>query len=143
MIELITEIQIEAPADKVWKTLIDFARYPEWNPFMPKIIGVPRKGAKIEVHLNIPNEKKEMVLKGLVLNVEDNKELRLVGKMPLGLFKGEHRFFIQVINEKRVRFIQSEKFTGVLVGLMKKKINVNARQGFENMNKALKIECEK
>lgn len=141
--ELITEILIESSADKVWKTFIDFARYPEWNPFIPKIIGEPRKGVKLEVHLNIPNEKKEMVYKALVLNVEENKELRWVGKMPLGLFRGERRFFIEVINEKRVRFIHSEKFTGVLVGLVKKKINVNGRQGFENMNKALKMECEK
>jgi hypothetical protein len=143
MIELITEIQIEASADKVWKTFIDFARYPEWNPFIPKIIGEPKKGVKLEVHLNMPNEKKEMVFKALVLNVEDNKELRWVGKMPLGLFKGERRFFIQAINEKQVRFIHSEKFTGILVVLVKKKINVNARQGFEKMNNALKTVCEK
>src|SRR5208337_3854746 len=34
MKEIHTEIEINAPAEKVWKVLTDFAAYPEWNPFV-------------------------------------------------------------------------------------------------------------
>jgi uncharacterized membrane protein len=34
MKEIHTEIEINAPAEKVWRVLTDFAAYPEWNPFV-------------------------------------------------------------------------------------------------------------
>ena len=34
MKEIHTEIEINAPAEKIWKVLTDFAAYPEWNPFV-------------------------------------------------------------------------------------------------------------
>jgi hypothetical protein len=34
-----TEIPIGAPASAVWSILMDFERYPEWNPFIKKISG--------------------------------------------------------------------------------------------------------
>ncbi len=33
MKEIHTEIEINAPAGKVWRVLTDFPSYPEWNPF--------------------------------------------------------------------------------------------------------------
>lgn len=58
MKELVSEIEIEAPADKVWQILTDFRKYSEWNPFITQINGELKKGAKLEVHLQPPNEKK-------------------------------------------------------------------------------------
>ena len=40
--KLQTEIEIDADADRVWTILVDFAAYPEWNPFtgsLPKARG--------------------------------------------------------------------------------------------------------
>ena len=142
MKDVSTEIEIEAPAEKVWKILTDFVSYPEWNPFITKMKGDLRNGANLEMHLHIPGEKKETVLKVTILNVEENKELCWLGKLAGGMFSGKRRFVIEPINEKRVRFIHSERFDGILVGLMAKKID-NARQGFEEMNKALKARAEK
>jgi len=143
MKELNTEIEIESSAEKVWKILTDFASYPEWNPFITKMKGDLRNGAKLEMHLHIPNEKKETVFKITILNIEGNKELSWLGKVAGGMFRGKRRFVIEPINEKRVRFIHSEKFDGILVGLMAKKIDIGTRQGFEEMNKALKARAEK
>ena len=39
--ELFTMTEIEAPAERVWHILTDFARYPEWNPFIRCIEGEP------------------------------------------------------------------------------------------------------
>lgn len=40
------EIWVDAPVDRVWDVLVDFDRYPEWNPFTPRVeatlqIGTP------------------------------------------------------------------------------------------------------
>jgi hypothetical protein len=142
MRELNTEIEIEASAEKVWSTLTDFARYHEWNPFIPKIAGDLRNGAKVQIHLHIPNEKKETAFTATILNIIENETLSWVGKLAGGMFVGKRRFVIEPINENRVRFTHSEKFNGILVGILGKKID-NARLGFEEMNKALKARAEK
>jgi hypothetical protein len=142
MKELLTEIEIEAPAEKVWQVLTTFEKYPEWNPFITRINGELRNGARLAVHMNPPNGR-EMTFSPTVLEVRENKELRWLGKAGAGMFNGEHKFAIQPVNEKRVRFLQSEKFTGLLVGLMGKKFDADTRQGFEEMNIALKNRAEK
>jgi len=37
--ELRSEIEIEAPTERVWGVLTDFAAYPEWNPFIRRVSG--------------------------------------------------------------------------------------------------------
>ena len=44
MKELQSEIEINAPAERVWEVLADFASYPRWNPFICWTSGVPRTG---------------------------------------------------------------------------------------------------
>ena len=42
MKEVFSEIDIQAPAERVWQVLTDFASYPEWNPFIRRINGEPK-----------------------------------------------------------------------------------------------------
>ena len=58
-----------------------------------------------------------------------------------GLFDGEHYFKIEPLEDGKVRFIQGEKFTGVLVPFMGGLID-NAKIGFDEMNIALKEKAE-
>jgi hypothetical protein len=46
MRELRREIVIDAPPERVWAAVTDFAAYPEWNPFIRRISGELREGAK-------------------------------------------------------------------------------------------------
>jgi uncharacterized protein YndB with AHSA1/START domain len=39
MKQLHTQIEIDAPAKRVWELLTDFASYPQWNPFIRHISG--------------------------------------------------------------------------------------------------------
>ena len=143
MKELYTEIEIEAPAERIWEIVTDFARFPQWNPFIRRIGGSLRPGEQLEVHFQSPDSR-GMTFRPKVLTVEPNKELSWIGHLIIpGLFDGEHHLAVQPIGEGRARFVQREVFTGVLVPLLwKGMLNRDTRRGFEQMNQALKKRAE-
>jgi uncharacterized protein YndB with AHSA1/START domain len=54
MRELRREVEIEAPPERVWAVVTDFAAYPEWNPFIGRISGDLQEGARLEVRIEPP-----------------------------------------------------------------------------------------
>ena len=50
-IHLVTSVtvQIEAPAAFVWDVLVDYARYPEWNPYTVAVETTLRIGDRIDL----------------------------------------------------------------------------------------------
>jgi hypothetical protein len=140
--ELHTEIEIRASVEAVWRVLADFSRYHEWNPFIFGIEGAPVAGETLAVHF-ARGGSNQVTFKPTVLYVEEASELRWLGRLVLPfLFDGEHRFAIEKIDEGRVRFIQHERFAGLLVPLMRRDLDTNTRKGFERMNRALKERVE-
>ena len=88
MKHLHTEIEIEAPASRVWDILVDFERYGEWNPFILEISGKPEVGAKLRARMR-PVGSRVMTFKPKVLAAEPGKELRWLGRMGVGgIFDG-------------------------------------------------------
>ena len=140
--ELHSEIQIDAPAERVWKLLTDFDSYPQWNPFIRNIIGQPAPGERLEVRLAPPGGR-AMTFRPKVLTAEPQRELRWLGHLLApGLFDGEHSFSIEALHENRIRFVQREAFKGLLVPLFARGLEANTRRGFEQMNGALKERAE-
>jgi hypothetical protein len=141
MKELRTQIEIEATPDRVWEILTDFAAYPEWNPFIQTIEGDAAPGSKLEVRIEPPGGR-AMTFKPTVLEAAPRQELRWLGRVLVpGLFDGEHSLRIEPMGDSRVRFIQAELFTGVLVPLFGKGLEKTER-GFAAMNEALKRRAE-
>ncbi len=137
-----TEIEINASAERVWAILTDFIAYPEWNPFIRHIRGVPEKGAQLEVRIQ-PSGTKGMTFRPSVLVAEAGREIRWLGRLLLpGIFDGEHRFVIQPLADGKVLFRHSEQFSGVLVPLFLGKRMRATKRGFEEMNLALKTRAE-
>ena len=141
--EIKTEILINATPGKVWSILIDFDKYPDWNPFIKSITGKVLVSNKITVRLEPPGAK-GMTFKPKVLAFETNKEFRWIGHLFfLGLFDGEHIFELIDNGNGTTTFIQREKFGGILVPLFKKMLDGNTLNGFNLMNKKLKELAEK
>lgn len=140
--QLHTEIEINAAPDRVWTILTDFAAYPEWNPFIKFIHGTPQKGARLEVCIQ-PSGAKGMTFRSTVLVADTGRELRWLGRLLFpGVFDGEHYFVIKRIASGKVRFQQSEQFTGILVPLFRGSLDRDTKRGFEEMNLALKLRAE-
>ena len=141
MRELRREIEVEAPPGRVWAVVIDFAAYPDWNPFIRRISGELLEGARLEVRIE-PPEARATTFRPTVRAVEANRELRWLGRLPVpGIFDGEHSLRIEPLDGGRSRFVQSERFSGVLVGLVKGTL-AKTEAGFEQMNTALKARVE-
>ena len=141
MKELRSEIEIDAPPERVWQVLIDFEAYPEWNEFITSIKGEPTVGSRLTVHIEPPG-RRGITFKPTVQAVEPARELRSLGRLVTpSLFDGDHRLAIEPLAEGRSRFVQSEHFTGLLVGLFDRTLEATER-GFERMNAALKRRAE-
>lgn len=139
--EINTEIRINSTPEKVWQVLTNFENYPNWNPFIRSISGEKIVGEKLATEILPPN-RKLMKFKPVVLTFNSNKELRWLGSGPIkGIFDGEHYFKIIEQQDGSVKFEHGERFSGILVGLMPKLL-IDTKLGFEQMNEALKNECE-
>jgi hypothetical protein len=125
----------------VWDVLTDFGAYPEWNPFIRSIEGDAHKGGKLAVRIEPPGGT-GMTFKPTVLAAEPNRELLWFGHLLIpGLFDGEHTLRVEPLDGQRSRFVQQERFTGILVPLFKSALD-RTRAGFEQMNTALKERAE-
>ena len=138
MKELSTEIEFDGTPQEVWTTLTDLQTYPQWNPFIEKIDGELTVGAKLDVRLQ-PADERGITMHPTVQAAEPGRELRWIGHLMIpGIFDGEHRFLIEEAGPGRVRFTQSERFGGIMVPLLWKKLrDGGTAKGFRAMNEAL------
>jgi hypothetical protein len=139
--ELSHGVEIDAEPDAVWAVLADTDAYPDWNPFVRRLSGELREGARLEVEIAPPGGR-PMSFKPTVLAAKPGRELRWLGRVLLpGLLDGEHSFRIEPLAGGRSRFVQSERFSGILVRPFGKTLD-KTRLGFEQMNESLKARVE-
>jgi len=141
--EIRTEIEIDAPVERVWDVLADFPSHAAWNPFVRSIQGRPAQGEKLVVHIQPPGGK-GMTFKPTVLVAEPRKELRWLGRLLFpGLFDGEHYFLLDPLPSGGTRLVHGEKFSGLLVAMARSSLDDGTRRGFMAMNDALKARAER
>jgi hypothetical protein len=83
-----------------------------------------------------------MTFKPTVRAVEPNQLVRWLGRLLLpGIVDGEHSLRLEAIDRDHTRFIQSERFSGLLVPFLGSLLT-RTQRGFEEMNQALKVRAE-
>ena len=143
MRQLSTTIDIASTPEVVWAILMDFAAYPDWNPFVREIDGNPSAGGRLTVRLHNPGGT-AMTFTPIVTEADPNRAFSWLGKLGIkGVFDGHHHFTIETIDDARVRFIQSEDFSGALVPVLWGRVTRKTRPGFDAMNIALKERAER
>ncbi len=103
-----------------------------------------KKGEKMKLHLKTPKGQ-EMDIEPEVLVNDPGREFRWLGHFGgvNFLFNGEHYLKMEPIGNCETRFIQGEKFTGLLVPFLWKGLNTDTRAGFVEFNEALKKRVER
>ncbi|BDS12121.1 SRPBCC domain-containing protein [Aureispira anguillae] len=135
-----TEIIIHAPIQSVWDILTNFEAYPSWNPFIIRIKGDLNLGAVLATTLI--NNGKENHFTPQITALQKEQQFEWLGKLPLGMFNGNHYFHLEKIDAQNTRLIHGERFSGWLSGLILYLIKEETIRGFEAMNKALKNKAE-
>jgi len=136
-----SEIEIQATAEEVWKTLTDLEKYSEWNPLLYRGAGKVEVGEKVTVAAKTAS--KDMQFLCTVVKAEPFSEFAWKFHVyhPF-LFRGVHIFRIEPINEQRVKFIDREQFEGLLLPTQAKDLETNGLDAMIVMGKALKERCE-
>lgn len=138
---LITEIEIDAKPEDVWKVLSDIEAFDEWNPFIVEGSGQAVEGSRLRLSMGT-SDRRQMTIRPTVTVAEPNKTLEWLGHLgPAGIFDGRHRFDLEVKSD-RTAVTQSEEFGGILVPFLSKMLDGQTLAGFESMNAALKRRVE-
>ena len=143
MKEISSEIEVNAPPERVWQVLSNFAAYPNWNPFIRGVAGRAKTDSQVALQLQPPGGK-TVVAKVRVTRVEANRELcwrNSLWGIP-HLVDAEHRFTIEAIDGQRCRFVQREAFGGLFVPMLTGLL-ARFKRGYDEMNQALKSRAEK
>lgn len=70
------QLQVDAPPEYLWRVLIDFESYSEWNPFITKVEGEARIGAEINLHVKLdPRLDSIRLWKEMIISLKDNQHL--------------------------------------------------------------------
>jgi hypothetical protein len=137
--EIRSETTIEGSAGEVWEVLSDFDAYGAWNPGMQEVRGEPEVGGRLRIVFTL-KAGRTMTMRPTVLVARPGRELRWLGRLVMpGVFDGEHRFEIHPDGEGRVRFVQGERFRGLLVPFLRRMIEEDTLATFEAVNAALAV----
>ncbi|MEM6966851.1 MAG: SRPBCC domain-containing protein [Bacteroidota bacterium] len=131
-----TEIIINAPREKVWQLLTDFKNYPTWNTFIVSIEGELKEGGRLKNKMVVDG--KRQTFRPKIQKVIPNEYLEWLGKVPLGMFNGQHYFQLETVGNGQTKLTHGEYFSGWLRGMIMKKIGAATRRGFIKMNEELK-----
>lgn len=134
-------IEVEAPAERVWEVVTDFASYPQWNPFIVRAEGILVEGARLRITIRAPGYR-SITFKPHVLRVVAGRELTWLGRTFLpGLFDGRHSLTVEPLDESRARFRTHEEVTGILLPVLGNVMRAS-QQGFEQFSAAVKVRAE-
>ncbi|WP_116126398.1 SRPBCC domain-containing protein [Lewinella sp. IMCC34183] len=136
-LQLSTSIRIQVTPGRIWSILTDFPRYAEWNPFITPATGEATVGSKL--NLTIAGTR----FRPRVLVADPDRELRWLGSLGIpGIFDGEHYFLLTPQADGSTLLEQGERFRGILVPLLRSKLEKDTRDGFIALNEALRDRAE-
>lgn len=139
-----TTLDIDAPLEKVWEVLSDFSSYGEWNPFIRRIDAKLEAGTNVDFKADM-GKGRTMNIQAKMLRVQPPTGFRWRGprSKPVGaLFRGEHYFELERIDDKRTRFVHGEYFAGAIPTLASGWLRKTMVPVYERVNEALKKRVE-
>ncbi len=140
--QLRTELLINASPQKIWDILLDFRRYPDWNPFIVSVNGQAQLGSTLKVCVALPEDGSTHTFRPIITGYEPAERLVWLGQVGFPwLFSGRHFFELNPQADGSTRFVQGEDFTGILTKFLGRTLTLTGR-GFVYMNQALKKRCE-
>lgn len=129
-----TEIDIDAPTRAVWECLVDFERYPQWNPML-EIHRIDRRpGGLVDFAVKLGKGRKTLFQARICSDDAPNR-FAWRGGNPFTV-AGEHFFQLAENADGSTRFIHGERFSGLLLPTLWPRLSQSKRL-YRRMNEAL------
>jgi hypothetical protein len=130
------ELVIAAPPRAVWDVLVDFPRYPEWNPFT---VGVETSGKVGDpVLLDVQLGERRLAMRERMRVHEPGRRigwgLRILGGVLLDCTRVQE---LEDLGDGRTRYVCHESFRGLLVPLFFNRYREAMQRGFSATGEAL------
>src|SRR5262245_19271969 len=136
------ELEIHAPAERIFSILTDLEHYPQWNPFTPRVESTLPPGDPTQLPVRLRGARLSHRVE-LVSANEPPK--RLCWKMGLGagwLLSAERCQVLTPLGEGRTRFVNEDVFRGLLAPLVLWLFGSALQRGFDDVAVALKKHAE-
>jgi len=141
-----SEINIEAPAQRVWDKIVDLERYPEWNTFTPRI-NAKKIVVGDEFDLDCQMTDKQLLKNEhevfLIYDPEHYKVCwgtsRTKGRPGIKSFSWQ---ICEPIDERRTHFVNYEEFHGILAPIVCLMYNKKLQIAYNIYCQALKKRSE-
>ncbi len=141
MYEIRKEIEIEGSVEQVWEVLTNFSRFPEWNPVIRQVTGSLAVGQTVVIFVTGPAGERPWSVEVAKVHAERELAWKFYERTPL-LYRGEHIFRMEPIDQHRTRYIDRETFQGLLVPLRRRDLGTKTKAGMVAMGAALKHRVE-
>jgi hypothetical protein len=139
-----TAVEIDAPVERVWSVLTDYARYGDWNPYLVAVEGRAEAGTTVVVDAR-PAEGGAAGLRYPVdvVEVEAPHLMRWMGGLAdRTQFEGDHRWELRPAAAGRTHLRHWEELAGTLAAQIMGDGSAAAAD-FDRFNQALKARAER
>lgn len=140
--QVTTQIEVTAPAERVWIVLTEWDAYPDWNPFIRQIAGTQAQSERLRVLLQLAHGR-GVRIHAKVRTLSPPTELAWAGSLWLpGMLGVEQQFLLEPLAGDSTLLIQRVAFSGLLIPMMWRSLKRTTRRGAMLMNAALKGKVE-
>lgn len=129
-----------ASVEQSWSVLTDFSRYPDWNPYLPRVEGKLAVGEVVSFTLVDENFPGPFDLTARLGEVSENRRFYWTGRLGIqGLFDTRHVFELSTREDGNTDLHHYEEFRGLIPALLPRREERAGytRRAFESMNNAL------
>lgn len=136
-------VEIAAPAAFVWDVLVDYPRYPEWNPYTIAVETSLELGDRIDLTLPDPDGSDGTILNREFIRVVDPPHhLRYdTGSEYPGLL-GMRDQYVTELGSDRCSYYTADTLSGELADLVMETNGAWIKAGFDSVAKALRVRAE-
>lgn len=131
-----SKTQIDAPIERVWAVLTDFASWQRWVPTLISAEGTATVGSRVRLRLRLGRHL--ITLHRTILEVDPPRRLRWRSSPGISrLVDVERVFDLESLGQSRVRLVQSERGAGILTPPLLWLLATPIVKGYQDLGRAL------
>lgn len=134
-------LEVEAPAEVVWKVLTDLQGYRQWNPFVPECTSTLRPGDTIEMRVKLGKRTSRQVEVMTAFDEGSGFSYRMK-PLPFGALSSLRVQRIDVITDDRCQYHTHFELRGWMMPMMRRLLGRQLDIGFSGMTQGLKRRSE-